>query len=168
MDWWALPTLDLRKYAALEFKAYLHFCIFNLYNQISVTFFSPSVHIQNARSWLQKQNVVPCMENNWSCGNELVMPLHVLALGKHSLFIIKPLADSRNPLRLLPRLSGMLNAVTTNWFPCLLFVMGRTQQIDALYQLLSELGNKTTGWLSPVTPNRLAVIRVLEKTDGTH
>lgn len=73
------------------------------------------------------------------------MPLHVLALGKHSLFIIKPLAESRKPLRLLPRLSRMLRAVATNWFPCLPFVKGRTQHIDALYQLLRNWEIKQQG-----------------------
>lgn len=73
------------------------------------------------------------------------MPLHVLALGKHSLFIIKPLADSRKPLHLLPRLNGMLKAVATNWFPCLPFVTGKTQQIDALYQLFRNWETKQMG-----------------------
>lgn len=75
------------------------------------------------------------MQNDGSYGNELVMPLHAPALGKHSLFIIKPLADWRKPLHLLPRLSRMLKAVAANWFPCLPFVMAKTQPIDALHQL---------------------------------
>lgn len=77
-------------------------------------------------------------KNGGSYRNELVMAVRLLALGTHSLFVIKPLVDWRKALHLLPRLNGMLKAVATNWFPCLPFVMGTTQQIDALHQLFGK------------------------------
>lgn len=59
------------------------------------------LNTQNARSWLQNKwcyicvQSTYCMQNSMysSSQNELVICLHALALGKHSLFIIKPLAD---------------------------------------------------------------------------
>lgn len=126
-----LKTLDLRKYTVLEFEAVIYFSGFvNLNDHTSVTNrFFLSVCTQIARSSVQKPKCRPLHANDWSYGNELVMLLHALALGKHSLFIIKPLADSRKPLHLLPRLSGMLKAVAANWFPCLPFVMGKCNEL---------------------------------------
>lgn len=75
---------------------------------------------------VQARRMQNSMYSSWV--NELVICLHALALGKHSLFIIKPLADASKTSTSPPGLRGMLKAVATNWFPCLLFVMGTTQQ----------------------------------------
>lgn len=67
--------------------------------------------------------------------NELVIQLHVLALGKHPIFIIKSepawVQTSGSP----PDTQQMVKATATNWFPSLLFVKGRTQQSTSSIKL---------------------------------
>jgi len=116
-----------------------------------------------------------CMHNSIysSQENELVIRLHALALGKHPLLIIKAQTDSSKPWAQTsasppPGSRRMLKAVGTNWFPCLLFVMGTTRQSTPSINSSGIGERKQQGGCLVSRQIDLTVGRALVKTDVAH